>query len=161
MASQWFGLLDGARDPAIYPLVEACREKACLFSGKLDPKLAPSLPWLVRLHTEEPLLAQWQTMGKAASWGIMVESDLAMDAVRRQLRHFTLARLPDGDVVMFRFHDPRVFRTYLASATADELAPWFDGINGYGVEDPDGSMHIYRRVGAQLLKDNRVLETAG
>jgi hypothetical protein len=60
--------------------------------------------------------------------------------VRRQLRHFTQAKLPDGSgPVLFRFWDPRVFRVYLPLVEPAEIAPWFQSVDRYLVETEDGA----------------------
>jgi len=65
--------------------------------------------------------------------------------VRRHLRQFLQAQLPSGEVVLFRFYDPRVWRTYLPTCEAAVLQQWFTGIAEYGAETPDGmGTLIYR-----------------
>lgn len=141
--SGWFALVDGAQDPGLYPLVQRSAAYACLFAGPIDPQMAPACPYLVRLDEREPLLPTWRQHGAGRNWGMLVESDLDLAALRRHFRHFTTAKLPDGQVVLFRFYDPRVFITYITSAPTEQAAKWFAGVRQYWAE-ADGVNHAYR-----------------
>jgi len=78
-----------------------------------------------------------------------------MTDVRRHLRQFLQAQLPDGRVVLFRFYDPRVWRTYLPTCEPVELQRWFTGIDEYGAEAPSGNGTIVYRL------DNGALSVIG
>lgn len=142
--SSWYALIDCARDANLYPLVQRCADRQCLFAGAIDPKLAPACPYIVRIDEHEPLITAWREHGAGRHWGILCRSDLPLAALRRQLRKFLTARLPDGMVVLFRFYDPRVFPTYIRSAPADQAAAWFDGVSQYAVEGAREEMHYFR-----------------
>lgn len=146
----WYALVDAARDPALFALVKRSRKQDCLFSGDLAPVLAAASPYLVVVDEKEPLLAAWKTDGAGKNWGILVESELAFDSLRRHFKKFLNARLPDGTIALFRFYDPRVFNTYIRACTAEERAPWFDGVRQYSVEGADGAFHNYRVRGGGL-----------
>lgn len=155
----WFAVIDGAQDSRLLGLVQSCREHACLFAGKLDPQVAATSPWVARIDPADALLPTWQAHGRGLNWGLMIEADLQLADIRSRLRRFTTAKLPDGDVVLFRFYDPRVFNTYIRAATPDERAPWFEGgITQYAVEGADGAtMHQYRMSRGQLVDGNDVI----
>lgn len=135
----WYAVIDGAQDPRLHHLVQTCREHACLLSGKLDPRMAATAPWLVSIRPDEALLRTWQIHGRGLSWGIMCQSSIGLDALRRHFRQFLQAQLPDGTIALFRFYDPRVLATFLRTASPDELAPWFAGIRQFAVEEPGGN----------------------
>ena len=78
-----------------------------------------------------------------------------MADVRRHLRQFLQAQLPDGRVVLFRFYDPRVWRTYLPTCEPAELQRWFTGIDEYGADAPSGNGTIVYRL------DNGTLSVIG
>jgi len=139
--STLYGILDLARAPELYDHVErlapACA--ACLFEGKLDPQVLRASPHLVELAAHDPLTVAWQGAGWGRSWGILIASREPLAFVRRRLRHFTQARLPDGQgPVLFRFWDPRVFRIYMPLVEPDALPPWFEGVERYVCESEDG-----------------------
>lgn len=146
----WYALVDTARDPALFGLVKRARRQECLFSGDLAPVLAAASPYLVAVDGAEALLAAWRENGSGQNWGIMAESELAFDALRRHFKKFLNVRLPDGTIALFRFYDPRVFGTYIRACTDEERAPWFEGVRRYAVEDEDGAIHNYRLRGGRL-----------
>ena len=134
IAMTWYAVIDGAQDPRLVVLVRQCRHHACLISGDLDRDLAPALPWVAEVDPREPLAHVWREHGGGRSWGITLESPLDLLRVKLHLKKFLNARLPDGTVALFRFYDPRVFRTYLEAATDEERARWFTGASRYLVE---------------------------
>ena len=152
---RWFAVIDTAQDERLHGLVLACREHQCLVGGKLDPELAPTLPWLVAFDPAEPLGQAWRTEGVGKGWGILLASTLSFAGVRQQLKKFLNVRLPDGDVVWFRFFDPLVLQTLFRSSTPAEQAPWFKGIGRYLLEldEQPGHYHVRfsdGRLGAEL-----------
>ena len=154
----WFAIIDGSRDPRLEGLVRGCREHACLFKGKIDPRIAQVAPWLVRVDQRDPLLSIWQAHGRGQAWGLMACSDRTFEQLHRHFRRFLQAMLPDGMVVTFRFYDPRVFNTYICAALPDERAPWFDGVSAYAAESPDGSfLHQYRLAEGKFYDGDRII----
>ena len=118
MAGQLYGIVDAAQDPVLHELVRTCPERACLFAGPLKPPLDMVAPYLVRLDADAGLTQAWHREGWGRNWGILCISDSPLEALRRHFRRFLQAMLPDGDIVLFRFYDPRVFRTVLPDAGA-------------------------------------------
>lgn len=161
MASQapvWYAIIDGSRDPRLEGLVNSCSERICLFKGVKNPRLSQAAPWLVRIDEREPLLATWQQHGRGQSWGMMVQTALPLGQLQNFFRRFLQARLPDGMLALFRFYDPRVFNTYIRSATPGELAPWFDNVMQYAVEGEGGAvLHQYRLDQGRLFDGNNPL----
>jgi hypothetical protein len=81
----------------------------------------------------------------------MLLSALPLAELQRHLRKFLQAMLPDGTIALFRFYDPRVFNTYVRSATPEELAKLFDGIAQFAVEREGGEgLHQYMWRSGQL-----------
>lgn len=132
--SSWYAVIDTAQDPALYPLVKGCRDVQCLVAGQVAPVLAATLPYLVRIRADEPLMHRWRSVGIGGGWGIMVQTALSRDALRVRLKTFLNARLPDGSVVWFRFYDPLVLRTFLHRSDPADLTPWFRDISRFVVE---------------------------
>jgi len=149
----WYAVVDTAQDPRLHPLVTGCREAQCLVAGEVPGVLAATLPYLVRLDPAEPLLSLWRTAGAGRGWGVMIQADLAIDALRLRLKRFLNARLPDGSVVWFRFYDPLVLRTILHASTPAELAPWFRGVVRFLVEgERPGRLHRLHHEGGALVE---------
>ena len=145
MAPKLYGVLDCARAQGLYEHAARLEPEAaeCLFAGKLDPVVRQASPFVVELSPGDPLSRLWRTQGWGQAWGILLSSSAGLPAVRRRLRHFTLARLPDGSgPVMFRFWDPRVLRVYMPLVEPAAAADWFKDIDRYIVETEDGSGSI-------------------
>ena len=156
-----YGILDLARAPELYPHVErlAPAGAACLFEGRLAPALLRASPHLVELARGDPLTTLWQQTGWGKAWGVLLRSGEGLAVVRRRLRHFTQARLPNGrGPLLFRFWDPRVFRVYLPLVEPAELPPWFKGIDHYIAETEDGAgaIHYALQGGALATQPRRL-----
>ena len=149
--SDLFAIVDTARDKKLYDLVAAEREQQCLFAGELDPVLARASPYLVRLGEEgSALMEAWRSEGWGQAWGMLLSSPRPFKEVRGHFRRFLQTRLPDGALVLFRFYDPRVWRTYLPTCEGEELAGWFAAVDEYRVETPagDGAIRYYLEGGS-------------
>jgi len=134
--SRLYGIVDTARDAKLYSLVMSSPVQACLFAGTLAEPLNRAAPYLVELTSDTPLKDIWRAQGWGQAWGILLRSPLELKDLRRHLRKFLLAQLPDGNVVFFRFYDPRVWRTYWPTCTEDEKMVWLQGVESYIAEDP-------------------------
>jgi len=136
--SQWFAIIDGAADARLYDLISKTRNHACLYTGDYDAETRKALPYVVEMRNGETFSQTWSQHESGRSWGILCRTSLTLTNLRRHLRHFTTARLPDGQVVMFRFWDPRVFKTFVEEGEENEVAPIFKGIElivaDYGVK---------------------------
>ena len=130
-----YGVVDTARDPKLYDLVMACPNRDCLFAGVIDEPLNRAAPYLVELDDKTPLKDIWRTKGWGQAWGILIRSPLDLNDLRRHLRKFLLAQLPDGNAVFFRFYDPRVWRVYWPSCTEEEKAKWMEGVEAFVAEE--------------------------
>lgn len=142
MTPRLYAVLDLAADPGLKAHVQRLEPDgaACLFEGKLDPRVKAVSPHVVELGATDPLSRLWRGQGWGRSWGLLISSTASLPVVRRRLRHFTLARLPDGvGPVLFRFWDPRVFRTWMPLVEPADLGGWFTDIDRYIVETEDGA----------------------
>jgi len=127
--SHWFAIVDGAADPRLYELIVSTLTHACLYSGDYSEETKKALPYIVQMRNGERFSKIWSSHETGNYWGVLCKTDLALPSFRRHLRHFTTARLPDGEVVMFRFWDPRVFATFAENGSADEVEPFLKGIS--------------------------------
>lgn len=132
--SKLYGIVDTARDPKLLPLIEQSPNYDCLFAGDLPEPLRSAAPYLVELTDETPLKDAWATEGWGQAWGILVRSPLELARLRRHLRKFLVAKLPDGTVTLFRYYDPRVWRIYWSSCTPEEQALWKAGVDEFIAE---------------------------
>lgn len=147
---RWYALVDNACDPRLFGLVRRSHIQECLFSGDVAPELAAAAPHLVLHVPSEPLFETWKKEGGGRNWGLFCHSTLPFDALRRHFKKLLNVRLPSGQVVLFRFWDPRVFNPYVRACTPKELATLFGGVSQYLVEGEDGARHSYSLSGGQL-----------
>jgi len=96
----------------------------CLFTGALDPEVAAVAPYLVALDPGSPMLAPLAA-GLGRAQAIFILTGAAMVPLRRHLRTLTLARIPDGRTVFFRFYDPRVLRSVVPLLTPQQRQAFF------------------------------------
>ena len=139
----WFAVVDCARDPRLFDVVQATAEHSCLYSGDYDDATAATLPYLVRMSRKDRLFGVWSENESGRYWGILIRSTLPLASLRRELRHFTMARLPKGEVVLFRFWDPRVFVPFAKAAIRDEIAPLFKTIHSIVADLGDGERYVF------------------
>jgi hypothetical protein len=126
--SLWYAVVDGAADARLYDIVAAEREQACLYSGDYDDETRKALPWLVAIEENSAIAKLWRAHESGRYWGILLRSALGLAQLRRHLRHFTTARLPDGEIVLFRFWDPRVFDVFVRTETAEQVGGFLEPI---------------------------------
>jgi hypothetical protein len=142
-----YGIVDAARDAALHGLIQACPEQVCLFAGKLGHPLDRVAPYLVRLDADAGLTQAWHREGWGQSWGILCQSSKDLSDLRRHFRQFLQAMLPDGQIVLFRFYDPRVFRVYFPTQTPADRVQWFGVVEEYRIETDGGNGTLYCRPG--------------
>lgn len=135
-------VIDCAADPRLHGAVLQSGRASALFAGKLDPALAETSPYLVQVQQNAPLMDLLASaQGRAGAYGCVLRAGPDMGPLWRVLRKKMLARLPQGQVVMFRFFDPRVMVPYLDSLTPEEQALWFDGITDWWLPLPGVTWH--------------------
>ena len=98
-----------------------------LARGDAAERYAAVTPWVARV---DPTLCDWIAAtlltdpAQADSWGLFVVArsrELAIDELRHRLLALFTVRLPEGDIVRFRFYDPRVLPPVLEGSARDDL----------------------------------------
>lgn len=144
-----YAVMDGAMiDDLPGRLGKIAPQAACLFEGALDPMLSAAAPWLVQL--EEGCSASRLALheGWNGHWGIVLitSPDIGLRGIRAHLRRVLRVRSPDGSSMLFRFYDPRAFRTVIPVLDAPARRDFFGPIDGVYVEGraPDGVLYFDR-----------------
>ncbi len=131
-------VLDAARDPVVLERVVASGLRhESLYDGEKGAEIAAFGPWLVEIPKGSPFLELLVNEGWSDSWGVYLSASASFDEIRKHLRRFLLAKLPDGREVYFRYYDPRVLRTYVQTCTPVELGAFFGPIARYFAESAD------------------------
>lgn len=147
-----FAVMDCAAADWIFPAIQAEAGNRSLFAGPMDPDLATATPHLVELGAGSALLARMDTPdARADHCGILCQSDLSLWDLRLWMRRHLQAMLPDGQVVLFRFYDPRVMSVWLPSLSGDELDAWFGPVSGWWCPLPTQTLGL-ARVGGNLVQ---------
>ena len=121
-----YAILDGARNlDTLDMLEESDAPFLCVYTGRLDPEVAVTAPYVVELSEDDELFDILFDEGWGKSRGIFLKSDQRLRSVRRHLRSLTYAEMPDGEMVLFRFYDPRALRTFMPVASDDQKAGMF------------------------------------
>jgi hypothetical protein len=109
-----------------------------LWKGMPEEKNWALAPYLLEVDGE---VLAWirGTLWSAASWGILLESARPVEDLRRHFRQWVVVEDPNGDEMLFRFHDALVLKTFLDSATVEETKDFFGPVTRYfGVYDEPG-----------------------
>ncbi len=138
---QVYALLDGARDRRIEPLLRMSgREYACLYAGRLSPRLAAAAPYVVHLARNDELTRTLLAGTLGQAWGIFAVAppESSVTLLRRHFRGLLLVRDEAGRRLVFRFYDPRVLAVYLRTATGEETRRLFGPVSRILFDDPAG-----------------------
>ena len=155
-----YAVLDGASIPELLPkLEEFAPEQVCLYRGELEPDLAECAPYLVQLEPDSPFTDFVLNEGWGKHWGIFALSSADLASVRKHFRTFLMVKSPEGKKLYFRYYDPRVFRVYLPTCNAEEIAILFGPITSYLLEpeNPAALLKFSQNQGL-LLKETISLE---
>jgi hypothetical protein len=135
-----YTVLDGASVEQLPQLLwEHEPENICLYRGELEPDMAAVAPYLVKLEYDHPFTKLVCEQGWGRHWGIFVLTPLEVDIriLRGHFRRFVMVYDPDGNLIYFRYYDPRVLRVYLPTCNAEEIKTVFGPIGTYITEDDD------------------------
>lgn len=131
-----FAIIDACDAPAV-PLRarDAGPERAVsLYRGRAEEDLWAVAPYLFRV---DPELFDWISAELwSTSWGIFAVADTSLDAVRLHFRRFLTVRNPQGEPWYFRFYDPAVLPTFLATADAEQVIDFIGPARALAATDP-------------------------
>jgi len=123
-----FAVLDGSRNLETYNrLQHSGAPNVCLFGGDLDPEVLVTAPHLVELNEDDDLF-DWIFEGWGDARGIFLTAQGSLSTVRKQLRSLIYAEMPDGEMVIFRFYDPRALRSFFPMAEPEQRAAFFGDV---------------------------------
>lgn len=124
-----YAILDGARNLETLAMLEDSDASfLCVYTGRLDPEVAITAPYLVELREDDEMFDILFDEGWGESRGIFLLSDQRLRSVRRHLKSLTYAEMPDGEMVLFRFYDPRALRTFMPVASEEQRAGMFGDV---------------------------------
>jgi hypothetical protein len=135
-----YALLDAARtDRVLVMLKEAIEEHWSLYDGISAVTQASVAPYLIELRDGSGLLSRLVLEGWGDARGIYFTSRRPRKEVRSHLRKLLMVmREEPGDMVFFRFYDPRVISIVLPSMNPRQEAELFGDIEHIYCEDDAG-----------------------
>jgi len=140
-----YAVLDAASIPESTSLMKGLKHQhCCLFSGDLAGGVAEAAPYLTHLAPDDALTNMAFGNGWGNAWGIyaLIPKQVEFQTVRRHFRKFLMVRSPEGEPIYFRYYDPRVFRVYLPTCTAEEGAYVFGPVQYYFMESEEGDSFL-------------------
>lgn len=153
--SVW-AVLDCARDERIYDALRMSRlDYRSLYSGRLPRTLEAASPHLIELAPAYSFTRHLIEMSWGNSWGVFLRIKDASN-LRHHLRTFLRVCDESGDILFFRYYDPRVLRAYLPTCRRDELRVVFGPVDRYLMESAGGDSLIEFAFDGNRLHERRV-----
>jgi Domain of unknown function (DUF4123) len=151
-----FAVLDGASIPDLISQLYAHEpEHLCLYRGPLEPDLAETAPYLVRLQRGCPFTEWVLEQGWGKHWGIFCCGKCDLRDLRSHFRRLLIVYDPAGSPLYFRFYDPRVLGAFLPTCTNDEVKSLFGPLASYFAESDDGSeVQVFRLGSSGLVRES-------
>jgi hypothetical protein len=135
-------LIDAARDRSIYRSLRDLSAKtqiASLYQGPTAQELATVAPYLIALGAGGPAFDWLWREGWGRSWGVWIWAFGEFAQLRAHFRTLTKVRTEDDRVLLFRFYDPRVLPTFLASCDRDQIRTVFGPVTAFSAETEGGT----------------------
>ena len=145
-ARSLFAILDACDEPRVPDKVQELGNDLAvsLYRGAAQRDYWSIAPYLVIV--DEPVL-DWivENLWKDP-WGIFAVADASLEDMRKHFRKFLLVEGPEGDELYFRYYDPRVLPTYLATCVVEEVGEFFGDLECFACSDvTTGELNWIRR----------------
>lgn len=143
-----FAVVDPARWRGAIPFLEDLAEDTgvsfcCLHTGALDPEVRAVSPHIVELPEDTDAYEQLMPELWGDARGILLSARGGLRDVQAHLRSLAYAEMPDGEITLFRFYDPRALGNVSAVFTDEQRAALFGEIIARIVfEDADGDVCV-------------------
>lgn len=137
-----YALLDAACSQGLMRWIDGCSLPIqSLYSGTSAVTLREQAPYLVELDMGQqyiPAVASLLEHGWGQHLMLLIKSQEPFENLRIQLKKKLVVRNEQGRRLYFRFYDPRVARSFLATSAHEGLELYFQGdITAYIIESVD------------------------
>ncbi len=151
-----YGIVDSAKNEEVFRyLITGDIKYKSLFEDTMDVQSYGVSGFLVECKKESPLFKWMTTEAWGDSCSIFFTSEESFDELFSHFQKFNRVFLEDDDVVLFRYYDPRVLRTYLPTCTRDEIDTFFGEVVIFFAESDDPQiMHVFKKgieTGSEIL----------
>lgn len=110
-----YTILDGAACEDLLPMLEEHDpDHCCLYAGDLDDDVEEVAPYLVRLEADHPFTGWLLESIGHQPWGIFCKAPSTLRELRKHFRQFLIVKGPQGQLLYFRYFDPRVLASFSA-----------------------------------------------
>lgn len=128
-------ILDGAAVPDLPKrLYEMDPPNYALIAGELTPDMVHVAPYLAIMIPDERFTKWVLQNGIGKNQGIFVQTRYSLTEMRRHFRALMTVHDEEGNPMLFRFYDPRVFRKFLPSCDAEQVTTFFGKVDTFFVE---------------------------
>lgn len=133
-----YGIVDSARNDSVFRyLIIGSAQYKSLFEGTMDVQSFGVSGFLVECKKDSPLF-QWMT---TEAWGdsscVFFTSKVSFEELFSHFQQFNRVYLEEDKVVLFRYYDPRVLRSYLPSCSREEVDAFFGDVDHFYLESDD------------------------
>ena len=133
-----FTSLDAAREDRLPAFLQAYGvEHFSLYEGDGGDQLKDVAPYVALLPKNSQLLPLLMKEGWGKSWGVYFNTQSPLPKVRDHLRRLLTVKDDDGNLLYFRFYDPRVLRVFIPTCTPEESSDFFGPISRFVAEGDD------------------------
>lgn len=135
-------LIDAARDRSIYPGLRELSDRVqivSLYQGPTARELASVAPYLIKVGEIGPAFDWLWRNAWGKSWGVWVWAFGEFNELRAHFRTLTKVHTEDGQVLLFRFYDPRVLSPFLVTCDRDQLRSLFGPVSAFSMETEGGA----------------------
>jgi len=142
-----YSIVDSARNDEVFRyLVTGDVQYKSLFEDTMDVQSYGVSGFLVECKKESPLF-QWMT---SDAWGdnssIFFTSKASFEDLFSHFQKFNRVYLEGDDIVLFRYYDPRVSRTYLPTCNRNEIEIFFGDVKSFFAEsDKPEVIHVFKQ----------------
>ncbi len=139
-----FAVVDASRGEIVLEKLAASRDTyQSLYQGKDAEKHFSVSPILIDCATDSEI-TRWLT---SEAWGqnyaIFLTSAFPLDTLLIHCRRLLTVVTEAGEMLLFRFYDPRVLRVYLPTCNLGELSRIFGPVGSFLVESEEGAILDY------------------
>lgn len=110
----------------------------CLIKGELAPDVVHLAPY-VALMIPGSDFADWAIdTGLGGNKGVFVQTRFSIREMRKHFQGLMTVCDEEGNPLLFRFYDPRVFRKFLPTCDPEQVEAFFGNVDKFFVEDETG-----------------------
>lgn len=142
-AKLWL-LVDGLQYEELVGQVLTADQGTALFTGTQDESLAHAGPWLVDAEAQDDLaktLAEAEKSAPICSWLI---TSVPGPGLVQLLQNKLDMKLPDGQVALLRYYDPRVLRRLALTLKPEQRQAFFEHIDEWHFVVDGRAMYVGR-----------------